>query len=84
MQDCSLKQIELISIIKAYEYVRTNLFEMAKYLNVTEEFLRVSGYLRESLNCYRSKFGQFIEIDSYIIYALFKCLGTQILGAVKY
>ncbi|MGN6715430.1 hypothetical protein [Anaerocolumna jejuensis] len=56
------RQIGLMGIIKAYEARCTNIFEMAEYLDVTEEFLI------ETLDCYRSKYGQYIEIDSYIVY----------------
>ncbi len=56
------KQIGLTGIVKAYEAGCINVFEMAEYLDVTEEFLN------ETLNCYRSKYGQFVEIDNCIIY----------------
>ncbi len=56
------EQIGLMGIIKAYEAKCYNLFEMAEYLDVTEEFLL------ETINCYKSKYGVFTEIDNYIIY----------------
>ncbi len=49
-------------IIRSYEAGCHNTYEMAEYLDVTEEFLK------ESLDCYRKKYGEYVEIDSYIIY----------------
>lgn len=56
------KKIGLIGIVKAYEHGCISLFEMAEFLNVTEEFLC------EALKCYRYKYGEFIEIDKYVIF----------------
>lgn len=55
-------KIGLMGIIQAYEHGCRNLFEMADFLVCTEE------YLVEALNCYRSKYGQFIIVDNYAIY----------------
>lgn len=56
------KQIGLIGIIKSYEAGCTNTYEMAEYLDVTEEFLN------ETLDCYRGKYGEFASIDNYIVF----------------
>lgn len=56
------RQIGLIRIIKAYEAGCLNLFEMAEFLDVTEEFLQ------ECLESYRKKFGVYTKLDNYIIY----------------
>lgn len=52
----------LQGIIDAYKNHCQNLYEMAEYLDVTEEFLQ------EALDCYRSKYGVFTTLDNYIIY----------------
>lgn len=54
--------IGLRGIIQAYEAGCRNLYEMAEYLEVTEE------YLKEALECYRKKYGIFVTLDNYAIY----------------
>lgn len=54
--------IGLIGIAKAFESGCRNLYEMADYLDVTEE------YLKEALNCYQSKYGEYVKVDNYMIY----------------
>lgn len=54
--------IGLRGIIQAYEAGCRNLYEMAEYLEVTEE------YLKEALECYRKKHGTFTTLDNYAIY----------------
>lgn len=56
------KLVPLKSIIKASYACCTNLYELAEYLDVTEEFLK------EALNYYQSKHGLYKEVDSYCIY----------------
>ena len=55
------KQMGLIGIIKAHEYGCMDQSEMADYLDVTEEFLQ------DAIECYRSKYGIYVEVDNYII-----------------
>lgn len=55
-------RVGLIGIIKAYEARCRNLHEMAEYLDVPED------YLIEVIDCYRSKYGQYVAVDNYIIY----------------
>lgn len=55
-------KIGLMGIVQAYEQGCRNRYEMAEYLDCTEE------YLTEALNCYRSKYGEFTRIDNYIVY----------------
>lgn len=55
-------RLGLKRIIYAYEDGCRNLYEMAEFLDVTEEFLN------ETIFCYRSKYGLYTKIDSYIIY----------------
>lgn len=56
------KQIGFEGIIKAYEVGCQSLYEMADYLDVTEEFLS------EAISCYKSKYGLHTRIDNYVIY----------------
>lgn len=55
-------KIGLMGIVRAYEAGCHNLYEMAEFLDCTEE------YLAEAINCYRSKYGIFTRVDNYIIY----------------
>lgn len=55
-------QIGLRGIISAHTAGCRNLYEMADYLDVTEE------YLKEALDCYQSKYGEYVKVDNYIIY----------------
>lgn len=56
------KKIGLTGIVAAYKYGCRNLFEMAEYLETTEEFLK------EALDMYHSKYGLYTTVDNYIIY----------------
>ena len=53
--------IGLRGIINAYEHGCSSLFDMAEYLEVTED------YLKEALNAYRNKYGIRADIDNYTI-----------------
>lgn len=55
-------QVGLIGIINAYEARCRNLHEMAEHLDVPED------YLTEVIDCYRSKYGQYVAVDNYMIY----------------
>lgn len=55
-------QIGLIGIIRAFEEHRRTLSEMAEYFNVPEK------YMIEVLDCYRSKYGIYTQVDNYVIY----------------
>lgn len=61
-------KIGLIGIIKAYQHGCRNLFEMADFLDVTEE------YLSKALDCYKGKYGRCVTFDNYAIY-FEPCLG---------
>lgn len=54
--------IGLIGIAKAFESGCRNLYEMADFLDVTEE------YLKEAIESYRKKYGVFTVVDNYLIY----------------
>ena len=56
------KQIGLIGIIKAFKYGCRNRYEIAKYLEVTEQFLS------DALNAYKSKYGIRVIIDNYAVF----------------
>lgn len=56
------KQIGLIGLVRAFEHGCQNRFEIAEYLEVTEEFLE------ECISCYRDKYGVYTTVDNYIIY----------------
>ena len=56
------KKIGLHGIINAYEARRTNIDEMADFLDITPEFLR------DAIKCYKSTYGLYVTLDNYIIY----------------
>ncbi|WP_027296443.1 ImmA/IrrE family metallo-endopeptidase [Robinsoniella sp. KNHs210] len=56
------KQIGLMGIIKSFKYGCKNRYEIAKYLDVTEQFLS------DALIAYKSKYGIRVIIDNYAIY----------------
>lgn len=55
-------KIGLSGLLRVYEAGCRNLFEMAEFLDATEE------YLKEALLCYKSKYGICTAVDNYIIY----------------
>lgn len=70
-------KIGLIGIVRAYEAGCRNLYEMAEYLDATEE------YLQKALDCYHSIYGVYAAIDNYIIFfepaiAVMKTVSTAI------
>lgn len=56
------KQIGLYGLIRAYEQGCRNRYEVAEYLEVTEEFLE------DAIRCYREKYGVCTSIDNYLVY----------------
>lgn len=68
-------KIGLTGLIRAYEAGCKNLYEMAEYLDATEE------YLMEAIDCYKSKYGLYASIDNYLIYfqpfAVIKIIATE-------
>lgn len=56
------KQIGLIGLVRAFEHGCQNRFEIAEYLEVTEEFLE------ECIECYRNKYGICKRLDNYVVY----------------
>ena len=55
-------KIGLTGLISAYEAGCGNLYEMAEYLDATEE------YLKEAMQCYHAKYGVYAVVDNYVIY----------------
>ena len=56
------KQIGLLGLIRAYEHGCRNRFEVAEFLEVTEEVLE------ECWIFYRNKYGGCANIDNYVVY----------------
>ncbi len=56
------KQIGLIGLVQAFEHGCQNRFEIAEYLEVTEEFLE------ECIECYWNKYGICKRVDNYVVY----------------
>lgn len=56
------KLASLKFIIKAYENGAQNRYELASYLNVTEDFIQ------QAINHYKDKYGLYHKVDNYIIY----------------
>ncbi|MBM6949312.1 ImmA/IrrE family metallo-endopeptidase [Mordavella massiliensis] len=55
------KLIGLRRLIEAYEHGCHNRYDLAEYLEVTDE------YLQECIECYREKYGTCVTIDDYYI-----------------
>lgn len=62
-------RIGLLGIINCFEHGCQSKYEMAEYLDVTEDFLE------EALAKYRQKYGMFTTLDNYVIY-FEPCLGV--------
>lgn len=56
------RSIGLFGLIRAYEHGCKDKYEIAEYLDVTEE------YLEDCIDCYRDKYGECKTIDNYTIY----------------
>lgn len=54
--------IGIVELVNAFEAGIRGRYELAEYLNVTEEFLE------HSIQHYREKYGVYYPIDNYIIY----------------
>ncbi|MEK4425917.1 ImmA/IrrE family metallo-endopeptidase [Solibacillus sp. FSL K6-1523] len=55
------KLVPLSKIVAAYDQYLTNSYELANYLDVTEEFLD------DALKWYKSKYGLYILVDDYTL-----------------
>ena len=54
--------IGLFGLVRAYEHGCKDKYEIADYLDVTEE------YLEDCIDCYRDKYGEYKIVDNYTIY----------------
>lgn len=54
--------IGLIGLVNAYEHGCQDKYEIAEYLEVTEE------YLEDCIECYRNKYGICKQVDNYVVY----------------
>jgi len=68
------KLIGLIGIIDAFEHGCQSKFEIAEYLDVTEDFLS------EAISAYRAKYGVYKIIDNYVIYFIPNLSVVKFLG----
>lgn len=64
-------KIGLMGLIRAFEHGCRSASDIAEYLDVTEE------YLKEAVDCYRSKYGVYATVDNYVVYF------TPALGVLK-
>ena len=56
------RAFDLVDLISAYKHGCRNRFEIADFLDVTEEFLQ------DAISTYREQYGVYTKIDRYIIY----------------
>ena len=56
------RSIGLFGLVRAFEHGCQNRFEIAEYLEVTEEFLE------ECIECYRNKYGICKQVNNYVVY----------------
>ena len=64
-------KIGLMGLIRAFEHGCRSASDIGEYLDVTEE------YLKEAVDCYRSKYGVYATVDNYVVYF------TPALGVLK-
>lgn len=64
-------KIGLMGLVRAFEHGCRSASDVAEYLDVTEE------YLKEAVDCYRSKYGVYATVDNYAVYF------TPALGVLK-
>lgn len=62
------KAFDLIDLVSAYKHGCRNRYEIAEYLEVTEQFLQ------EALDTYKEKYGPYTKVDRYVVY--FEPLGV--------
>ena len=65
--------IGLAGLIEAYEHGCRNRYEIAEFLEVTDEFLE------ECIECYRDKYGIYTTVDNYIIYFIPNLMVTEMI-----
>lgn len=55
------RAFDLIDLISAYKYGCRNRYEIAEYLEVTEQFLQ------DALDTYKEKHGLYTKVDKYVV-----------------
>ncbi len=60
--------LQFEDIIRAYEHGCQSRYDIAEYLNISEEFLQ------DAINYYKDKYGAYVAYDNYFIY--FEPLGV--------
>lgn len=55
------RQVGLRGLIDCYKNRCLTLHDMAEHLDVTEQFLQ------DVIDCYRSKYGLYVQVDNYVI-----------------
>ena len=63
--------IGLQGLIKAFDNNCTSKYETANFLGVTEE------YLLEAIKLYQQKYGNYVELDNYIIQFNYPGIGVM-------
>lgn len=56
------RAFDLIDLISAYKYGCRNRYEIAEYLEVTEQFLQ------DALDTYKEKYGLCTKVDKYVVF----------------
>ena len=56
------RAFDLIDLISAYKYGCRNRYELAEYLEVTEQFLQ------DALDTYKEKYGLCTKVDKYVVF----------------
>lgn len=56
------RAFDLVDLISAYKHGCRNRFEIAEYLEITEQFFE------DAINTYREKYGVYTKVDRYIVY----------------
>ena len=56
------KRIGLRGLIQAYEQGCKSQYEIAEFLNVTDDFFK------NAIHCYREKYGVYTNVDNYTVY----------------
>ena len=62
------RAFDLVDLVSAYKHGCRNRYEIAEYLEVTEQFLQ------EALDTYKEKYGPYTKVDRYVVY--FEPLGV--------
>ena len=63
------KLIGLHGLIDAFEHHCQNMYDIADYLNITTD------YLKEAIRVYQNKYGNYVELDNYIIQFNYPSIG---------